>query len=113
MVHARRAEPVAALLRAIGQAARLAILEALRGGESCVSDLCRATGQAQSNISKHLAFLRRAGVLAASRRGLRVFYRVAAPEVFALLDAAQACLSRGPGAGGSSFQPWTRGAASR
>ena len=88
-----QAEQVADLLRAIGQVTRLAILEALRQGESCVSDLGRATGQGQSNLSRHLAFLRRAGVLSATRRGLRVFYRVAGPEVFALLDAAEVLLA--------------------
>ena len=95
MAGGRQREQVADLLRAVGQETRLAILEALRHGESCVSDLGRLTGHGQSNISKHLAFLRRAGVLAASRRGLHVFYRVAGPEVFALLDAAQALLARG------------------
>jgi ArsR family transcriptional regulator len=107
------AEKVADVFKAIGQATRLAILEALRHGEYCVSDLGRATGQAQSNLSKHLAFLRRAGVLAARRRGLRVFYRVAAPEVFEVLEAAQALLAGGLGAGGVRFPRESREAASR
>ncbi len=112
MEKAPQREQVADLLKAIGQVTRLAILEALRHGESCVSDLGRATGQGQSNISKHLAFLRRAGVLAASRRGLRVFYRVAGPEVFALLDAAQALIVRGLGGRRPRLHQWSRGAAS-
>ncbi len=103
MGDARQLDDLADLLKAIGQVTRLAILEVLRHGESCVSDLGRATGQAQSNISKHLAFLRRAGVLAARRRGPRVFYRVVGPEVFALLDAATTALRRGHGA--ASPQP--------
>jgi ArsR family transcriptional regulator len=111
MADVAHAEQVADLLKAFGQVTRLAILEALRHGESCVSDLGQATGQAQSNISKHLGFLRRAGVLAARRRGLRVFYRVAAPEVFAVLEAAQALLARGLGPGGLRFPPGPRHAA--
>lgn len=104
MADTPQTERMADLLKAIGQVTRLAILEALRHGESCVSDLGRATGRGQSNTSKHLALLRRAGVLAATRRGLHVFYRVAGPEVFALLDAAQALLACGLGVGGLRLQ---------
>ena len=112
MVNTSHTERVADLLKAIGQVTRLAILEALRRGESCVSDLGRATGHGQSNLSKHLAFLRRAGVLAARRCGLRVFYRVAAPEVFGVVDAAQALLARSLGVGGHRSSQGVRGPAS-
>ena len=100
MANTRETELVADLLKAMGQVTRLAILDELRQGESCVSDLGRATGQGQPNVSKHLAFLRRAGVIAARRRGVRVFYRLAGPEVSTLLDAAQALLARAGGYNG-------------
>ncbi len=106
MERAHLGEQVADLLKAIGQVTRLAILKALRHGEMCVSDPRRATGQGQSNISKHLTFLRRPGVLTARRQGMRGFYRVARPEVFALVDAAQAVVRAGPECPGPSPMVW-------
>ncbi|MBI4572244.1 MAG: helix-turn-helix transcriptional regulator [candidate division NC10 bacterium] len=63
-------------LQAVGQATRLRILEVLAGGERCVCDIQVAVGEQQSNVSKHLAILRRSGILTARREGGRVIYRL-------------------------------------
>ena len=71
-----RHEVTAEFLQAVGQQTRLRILEVLAEGERCVCDLHQALGEEQSNVSKHLAVLRRAGILATRREGGRVMYRV-------------------------------------
>ena len=69
-------EEQAEFLQAVGQATRLRILEVLAGGERCVCDIQVAVGEQQLNVSKHLAILRRSGILTARREGGRVIYRI-------------------------------------
>ncbi len=69
-------EAQAEFLRAVGQATRLRILEVLAEGDRCVCDIQAAVREQQSNISKHLAILRRSGILTAHREGGRVVYRI-------------------------------------
>jgi ArsR family transcriptional regulator len=69
-------EVQADFLQAVGQATRLRILEVLAGGERCVCDIQVAVGEQQSNVSKHLAILRRTRILTARREGGRVLYRI-------------------------------------
>jgi DNA-binding transcriptional ArsR family regulator len=86
-------DPRAELFKMLMHPTRLAILEALRGGEQCVCHLEATLGQAQSYISQHLAVLRQADLVAARREGWNVYYRVSRPAVFAVLDAAGAMLT--------------------
>ncbi len=79
------------LLKALGQPTRLKILELLLDGERCVCEIFPAINEAQSNISKHLAFLRSQGILVADRRGMRVFYRLADKRIVKLLNEAEEC----------------------
>lgn len=46
---------------------RAAILRLLRDGRHCVCELAAATGQRENNLSNHLARLRDAGLVRASR----------------------------------------------
>ncbi len=80
------------LLKALGQPTRLKILELLVQGERCVCEIFPAIDEEQSNISKHLSFLRSQGIVIADRRGMRVFYRLADPRIVKLLEDAEACL---------------------
>ncbi len=66
----------AEFLQAVGQVTRLRILEVLAEGERCVCDIQAAVRAQQSNVSKHLAILRRSGILTARREGGRVIYRI-------------------------------------
>ena len=68
------------------------ILELLAGGERCVCEIFPAINEEQSNVSKHLAFLRSQGIVIAERRGMRVFYRLAEKRIVKLLDDADDCL---------------------
>ena len=80
------------LLKALGQPTRLKILELLADGERCVCEIFPAIREEQSNISKHLGFLRNQGIVVADRRGMRVFYRLADRKIAKLLDDAENCV---------------------
>lgn len=73
---------VASRLRALGDTVRLRLLYLLREGERTVSDLARAVGSSQPNVSRHLAHLHRAGMVARRQEGSQVLYRIADPRVF-------------------------------
>jgi ArsR family transcriptional regulator len=80
------------LFKALMHPARIAILDALRGGEQCVCHLEAHLGYRQAYLSQQLAVLRDAGLVADSRDGWNVYYRVIEPDVFALLDTARTML---------------------
>ena len=80
------------LLKTLGQPTRLKILELLVDGERCVCEIFPAIGGEQSNVSKHLGFLRSQGIVVADRRGMRVFYRLADRRIAKLLDDAENCV---------------------
>ncbi len=71
-----RHEVEAEFLQAVGQETRLRILEVLAEGERCVCDIQVAVGGQQSNVFKHLALLRRSGILMARREGGKIIYRL-------------------------------------
>lgn len=70
-------ELVAQRFRALGDATRLALLQALFDEERTVQELCAVTGATQANASKHLALLLERGLVARRRDGLFTRYRVA------------------------------------
>ncbi len=82
---AARHETQAEFLHAVGQATRLRILEVLAEGERCVCDIQVTVGEQQSNVSKHLAILRRSGILTARREGGRVTYRLRSGRISEIL----------------------------
>jgi DNA-binding transcriptional ArsR family regulator len=85
----------AQLFRALMHPARLALLEALREGEACVCHLEALLGQRQAYISQQLALLRTGGLITDRREGWNVYYAVAQPDVFVLLDTAYAMVGGG------------------
>jgi DNA-binding transcriptional ArsR family regulator len=90
-------EAKAKIFRALGDPSRLAVLEALRDGPKCVSDLVALTGLSQPNVSGHLAFLRECGLVAREQRGRFAYYSVEAREVEAILLSADVLLNLVPG----------------
>ncbi|HEX5520036.1 MAG TPA: metalloregulator ArsR/SmtB family transcription factor [Longimicrobiaceae bacterium] len=77
---------VAERFKALGEPARLHILNALRDGEMTVSELMEATGLGQANASKHLQLLHSLGFVERRKEGLFVYYRLASEHVFQLCD---------------------------
>lgn len=82
-----------ALFRGFGDRSRLAILAELAGGERRVTDVVRATGLQQPNVSAHLICLWECGLVARERRGREVYYRPI-EGVAELLGSADAVLEQ-------------------
>src|ERR1700704_1254578 len=73
----RRFKQMGTALRALADPTRLRILGLLTGGEVCVCHLHEALNIPQPTASRHLAYLRRAGIVDARREGLWVHYGLA------------------------------------
>ena len=71
----------AGILRALASPTRLRILHLLASGPSEVHQIVDALGLSQASTSQHLAALRGAGVVEATRDGRAVEYRLADPEL--------------------------------
>ena len=79
-------DQVAHRFRALGEPARLRILDTLRTGECSVGDLCERTALNQANLSKHLQLLHTLGFVNRRKNGLFVYYSLANEDVFQLCD---------------------------
>ncbi len=64
------------LLRALAAPLRIAIVTELASGARCVHELVAALDAPQPLVSQHLRVLRAAGVVAGSRRGREIEYRL-------------------------------------
>jgi DNA-binding transcriptional ArsR family regulator len=82
----------ATLFKALNHPARLAILAILRVEEACVCHLEAALQQRQAYISQQLMVLREAGLIEDRRDGWNVFYRIADPSIYQVIDAARLAL---------------------
>ena len=82
----RTIDLVAERFRALGEPARLVILQALREGERCVSDLEADTGLNQANLSRHLAVLSATGMVRRRKDGLFAYYALADANVLRLCE---------------------------
>ncbi len=74
-----KAYELALLFAALSDRTRLRLLNLMDGREVCVCYFVEILGQSQPKISRHLAYLRRAGVAAARREGKWMHYKIAVP----------------------------------
>lgn len=82
------------LFRAVSDPTRLRILNLLSESELCVCHIVEALRIPQPKVSRHLAYLRKAGLVLARREGLWIHYRLApASNEFhqKLLDCLACC----------------------
>ena len=75
----KKEEPMELLFKALADRTRLRLLNLMGAGEVCVCFFVETLGTNQPKISRHLAYLRRAGVVAARREGKWMHYRIATP----------------------------------
>ncbi len=68
------------LFLALADKTRLRLLNLMREDEICVWFFTEVTGESQPKISRHLAYLRNAGVVSARRDGKWIYYRIKPPE---------------------------------
>ena len=70
-------DAVASYFSVLSEPTRLRIMHAICETEKTVTQIVEETGATQTNASRHLALMFRAGVLARRKEGNLVYYRVA------------------------------------
>ena len=77
---------LAPIIKLLGEPNRLRILYSL--GLECrpVSDVVKATGLSQTNVSFHLRALREAGLVRPERRGVFIYYCLPDPKLLHILE---------------------------
>ena len=65
---------------ALADKTRLRLLNLMRENEVCVCFFTEVLGESQPKISRHLAYLRNAGIVEARREGKWMNYRIIKPE---------------------------------
>jgi ArsR family transcriptional regulator len=94
-----RIHELADLYAALADATRLRILGLLADGEVCVCHIHDALRLPQPTVSRHLAYLRRAGLVHTRRDGLWIHYRLAEvvdPSARAAVSAAIHAIGHAP-----------------
>jgi ArsR family transcriptional regulator len=87
------------MFRAFSDRTRLRILSLLQGGECCVGDIADVLRVEQPAASRHLAYLRRAGLVTVRKAGLWSYYSLAparAPFHQKLLECLACCFTEVP-----------------
>ena len=77
---ARASIPMNALFRALADSTRLRLLNLIADREICVCYFVQILRISQPKVSRHLAYLRRAGIVATRRNGKWIHYRLAIPD---------------------------------
>lgn len=85
----------ARLHRALGNEARLMIIQQLRRGERSAGELTRAVGLDQSTVSKHLYVLLGAGIVENRKEGNVIHYRLLTPCVLDMFSCTSQVLRGG------------------
>ncbi len=91
----KRLESIETVFKALADRTRLRIIGLLTSGEICVCNIHESLGLPQPTVSRHLAYLRHAGLVASRKNGLWVHYRLAElpdPVTQTLLDAVRHAL---------------------
>jgi ArsR family transcriptional regulator len=80
VVKAQRNPSLDVLFRALADPTRLRLLNLIADREICVCYFVEILRISQPKISRHLAYLRRAGIVASRREGKWMHYRLATPK---------------------------------
>ncbi len=75
-----RENSIALLFRALADRTRLRLINLMGEDEVCVCFFVEVLKTNQPKISRHLAYLRRAGVVSARREGKWIHYRIVEPD---------------------------------
>jgi ArsR family transcriptional regulator, arsenate/arsenite/antimonite-responsive transcriptional repressor len=68
------------LFLALADKTRLRLLNLMREDEICVCYFTEVLGESQPKISRHLAYLRKGGIVSVRREGKWMNYKIAVPE---------------------------------
>lgn len=72
----RKFDECADLLKVLAHPTRLAILDSLKNGKKCVTDVAELLSTPQPNVSQHLSLLRREGIVTYSEEGAKRCYSI-------------------------------------
>ena len=78
--HMKAVQELETVLAALADRTRLRLLNLMAGGEVCVCFFVEVLDEPQPKISRHLALLRRAGLVAARREAKWMHYSIARPK---------------------------------
>lgn len=81
------------MLEALAHPLRLRIVKKLQSGPCCVCKIYAQIKAEQSNVSHHLAILRRAGVVHCERKGTWVWYRISNSRIIHIIDLVEQCVA--------------------
>ena len=81
----------AEIIKMLGHAERLKIVEVLERGEATVTEIQEALELPQAIVSQHLAKMRGADIVAARRDGVHVYYRIVEAKVPHILNCIRSC----------------------
>jgi ArsR family transcriptional regulator len=84
---------LAGLFAALADSTRLRLLNLMAGHDVCVCHFVEILGQSQPKISRHLAYLRQAGIVTARREGKWMHYSICAPADAAAASILSAALT--------------------
>ena len=84
----QQAKERAKVLKALAHPMRILIVESLKKEDRCVRDLCTLGTISQSNVSRHLAMLKRVGIVSDRRIKKQVIYRLETPSVLEAFEPA-------------------------
>jgi rhodanese-related sulfurtransferase/predicted transcriptional regulator len=87
-------DQIGRIARGLDSPRRLEMLEILAQGERSVEDLASQAGLSVANASRHLQVLRGARLVEARKEGLRVYYRLAEPQVYDAVRAVRTIAER-------------------
>lgn len=79
MTGTQQYEEQAKIFKALGHPARLMMVDLLRDGPKCVSELQKAVGSDISVVSKHLSILKQCRVVISEKRKNQVYYSLRMP----------------------------------
>lgn len=91
--------PADRVFKAFADETRLRILHLLTKGELCVCDIMSALRSPQSKVSRHLAYLRNAGLVTHRRAGRWMYYSLASSKSTlqrSIIACVGSCLSEVP-----------------
>ena len=87
-------EAQARIFKALGHPSRLMMADALTRGPMCVAELQSIVGADMSTVSRHLAVLKAADIVADEKRGLHVYYRLKLSSLGQFLTATSTALDK-------------------
>lgn len=88
-----QAKAQAEIMKALAHPTRVVIVDALRQSDRYVSELNRLVKIRQPTLTRHLAQLKKAGIVTEYRRGARVMHHLACPCMLKAFECASAVIN--------------------